>query len=46
MLDSVQDEISKYARNIVAKGLVVGPGGNISVRSGNLNKYLLRAILH
>lgn len=28
-------ELSKYARKIVNKGLVVGPGGNISARLGN-----------
>jgi len=35
MADTVRDELSKYARKIVAKGLVVGPGGNISARSGD-----------
>lgn len=32
---SVREELCKYARKIVAKGMVVGPGGNISARDGD-----------
>lgn len=31
---NVREELCKYARKIVAKGMVVGPGGNISARDG------------
>ena len=31
----LRNELSKYAKKIVSKGLVVGPGGNISARSGD-----------
>ncbi|MBP1995661.1 class II aldolase/adducin family protein [Paenibacillus eucommiae] len=30
-----REELTKYARKTVAKGLVVGPGGNISARNGD-----------
>ncbi|GKS09201.1 class II aldolase/adducin family protein [Paenibacillus chitinolyticus] len=30
----IREELTKYAAKSVAKGLVVGPGGNISARSG------------
>lgn len=30
----VREELTKYARRAVAQGLVVGPGGNLSARSG------------
>lgn len=32
---SVREELCKYARKIVEKGMVVGPGGNISARDGD-----------
>ncbi|WP_438447981.1 class II aldolase/adducin family protein [Gorillibacterium sp. sgz5001074] len=32
---NVREELCKYARKIVAKGMVVGPGGNISARDGD-----------
>jgi L-fuculose-phosphate aldolase len=35
MTCTVRDELSKYAKKIVSKGLVVGPGGNISARLDN-----------
>ena len=31
----IREELTKYARKAVTQGLVVGPGGNISARSGN-----------
>ncbi|RAV01698.1 class II aldolase/adducin family protein [Paenibacillus sp. YN15] len=31
----VREELCKYARKIVEKGMVVGPGGNISARDGD-----------
>nr|WP_154983447.1 class II aldolase/adducin family protein [Paenibacillus xylanexedens] len=31
----IRAELTKYARKAVTQGLVVGPGGNISARSGN-----------
>ncbi|TDL69438.1 class II aldolase/adducin family protein [Paenibacillus amylolyticus] len=30
----IREELTKYARRAVAQGLVVGPGGNLSARSG------------
>ncbi|MDF2938781.1 MAG: class aldolase/adducin family protein [Paenibacillaceae bacterium] len=32
---SVREELCKYARKIVDKGMVAGPGGNISARDGD-----------
>ncbi|MDR0269581.1 class II aldolase/adducin family protein, partial [Paenibacillus sp.] len=32
----VREELTLYARKTVAKGLVVGPGGNISAKAGDL----------
>ena len=32
----IREELTKYARKAVAQGLVVGPGGNISARSGGM----------
>lgn len=32
----VREELTRYARKTVAKGLVVGPGGNISAKAGNI----------
>lgn len=32
----IREELTLYARKIVAKGLVVGPGGNISAKAGDL----------
>lgn len=32
----IREELSVYARKTVAKGLVVGPGGNISARAGDI----------
>lgn len=31
----IREELTKYARKAVTQGLIVGPGGNISARSGN-----------
>ncbi|MEK3823701.1 class II aldolase/adducin family protein [Paenibacillus sp. FSL K6-1558] len=31
----IREELTKYSRKAVTQGLVVGPGGNISARSGN-----------
>ncbi len=35
-IDGLRQELTKYARKIVDKGLVVGPGGNLSARFGNI----------
>lgn len=34
--EEIKQELVKYARKIVRGGLVVGPGGNISVRAGDV----------